>query len=213
MSHRASIRRQVKAILDGTVVPEGRAFTSRAITIGVNVMPCALIFIQEETRAKSDPDNDGRVLRTVKLIVEGALANLPAQELEDRADDMLTAIETAFKLNPTLGDSVERVRWRGSLVDVAPNAGTLIAACRVEYDIEVWTDNADYGDRIAYPDDADFVRPSAVETEPRPVPPSLVRPGHAPLPFGHEFPPFGAGSPQIYRPGPTPTDVFDGEAE
>lgn len=211
MTHRRAIRDQVKASLMGKLVAGDRVFTSRATPINAKTMPCVLIYIPEESRAKADEDSELRILRSVKVIVEGALIGTSRETVEDEADEFLSEIETIMRLNPTLDETAERVRWRGSIIDMAPNGEALIAACRVEYDIEVWTDIAAPGAGLDLPQGSSFVRPTTVNLESQVDRPDILPCASRPIDFGGQKPPYGGGLEQSYIGGPTPTDNFGEE--
>jgi len=144
-THRNDITAAVQAQLaaanitvDGVQLTADRIYRSRAKPVTPDMMPALMVYMGEERR---DPqEHDGSLFhRRIVLVVEGAIT-APADVIDAMANELAKAIENAIEADRTLGNLVIETRWQTTDADAIASGRGVVAAVRIEYDCEVYTD-------------------------------------------------------------------------
>ncbi len=163
-THRTDIREAVKAQLLAQIAGIN-VFTSRAKPVRPEHFPAALVYLGESKRGRAE--HDGSLFqRTIMLVIEGALSDTE-DAIEIAAENFAEAIEMAIEADRTIGNRVIETRWQSTDIDVGMAGAAPLGAIRVEYDVEVYTN--------------EYVPAGLGYTDPMP-PPSEVWIGAAPAP-------------------------------
>lgn len=137
MSHRTDIREGVKAQLTGRTPAGATVLTSRSKPVSPADFPALLVYLGEAKRGRAE--HDGSLFqRNIMLVIEGALVATD-EAIETAAEDFAEAIEQAIEHDRTIGGLVIETRWQSTDIDIVVGSAQPIAAVRVEYDIEVYT--------------------------------------------------------------------------
>lgn len=157
MNKRKQIRSKVIEILTRKVagqfptIAEDRVFSRSIGTVNPSECPCINIVLKKEDLEKGD-ESPRTKKRTAKLLIELIVGKDHDNEnLDNKADDFCTQIETIFNANRFLDNTVEDTDEMSVDVDTSQDGEEPFAGVLLTYDVTY------YSDEFVIDDMGDFV--------------------------------------------------------
>ena len=137
MSHRTQIREAVKQqLISHSTMAGSSVFSSRVKP--VKEFPAIIVYLGEAKRYVDQEHDMSLFQRRISLIIEGAVFG-PEDTIEGDLEQLAGQIEMAIEADRTLGNLVIETRWQSTDVDIIANAQQYVAGVRVEYEVQIYT--------------------------------------------------------------------------